>query len=308
MLSGLLGAGSGAGAQGQPRVLVADPEPVVQATVRNAALKVRVALGFPAVLLLNADAARAAGLKPVPLVGKFSFSSPLVPGGRAVFRFNLVRVGLDGAPRRRLPTVWIDPHVTARTDGVVSIFAFEGERILWERPTARRAGETYEILRDGRDDPEAWVRLGGERIRVTLAPDAPVTIMNARAARALEAEGLVRRMPAVGLWEPIPGARLPYQRLRPAPGARLLGLPLARPAARIGEAEARAIDAAAEAGTSTAEDDADTIVVRGERGGGRRGREPWLLIGADVLDQCWRIELDRPAKVWRLTCAFEGGA
>ncbi len=287
----------------EPTVLVADPEPVVSVRIRDSVLPVRVALGFQAALLLNAGPAMATGIRPFPIVGKLRFSNPLLPGGSALVRFNRIGVAIAGAGRRKLPTAWIEPEITARTAGVLSIFAFEGDRIIWSNPRAPAGGATYALARDGRNDPDVKLRLGGETLRLTLAPDSPVTIMNARAAAALAREGLVRRGSSVGLWEPIPRARLPWQALLPRPGATLAGLPLVRPAARVSEAEAKAIDARAQAGTSTEADDADTIVVRGEREG-RRGRAPWVLIGADVLDRCSRIELDRPGQRWLLTCAF----
>lgn len=301
LLAALLLAAPAAAAE--PTVLVADPEPVVTVRIRDSQLPVRVALGFQAALLLNAAPAIETGIRPFPIIGKLRFSNALLPGGSALVRFNRIGVGIEGAPKRKLPTAWIEPEITARTAGVLSIFAFRGDRVVWANPRAPVGGETHALARDGSGDPDVVVRLGGEKLRLTLAPDSPVTIMNARAAAALEREGLVRRGNRVGLWEPIPRARLPWQALVPRPGATLAGLPLVRPAARVSEAEAKAIDARAEAGTSTEADDADTIVVKGEREG-RRGRDPWVLVGADVLDRCSRIELDRPGRRWLLTCAF----
>jgi len=89
--------------------------------------------------------------------------------------------------------------------------------------------------------------------------------------------------------------------LTPVAGATLVGLPLIAPGVRITESEAKRLDAAARAGTSTAADDADAITVTADR---KKGRDPWILIGRDVLSKCSRIEFDRPAKVWQLTCAF----
>jgi hypothetical protein len=94
---------------------------------------------------------------------------------------------------------------------------------------------------------------------------------------------------------------LPFERMTATPGAMLLGLPLARAGARITEAQAKELDARAKAGTSTADDDDDAITVTADRK--KKGRDPWILIGRDVLDTCSKIEFDRPAKVWRLTCA-----
>ena len=130
---------------------------------------------------------------------------------------------------------------------------------------------------------------------------SPETVMSAAAGDALVRAGVARRSGRVGLWTPFPNTRLPFERLTPVPGARLLGLPLSAPAARITEAKMKALDAAAAAGTSTAEDDADAITVTAEK---KRRGTPWILVGRDVLDRCTRIELDRPAKAWRLTCDF----
>ncbi|MFQ3594504.1 MAG: hypothetical protein SNJ63_00120 [Sphingomonadaceae bacterium] len=300
----LLLAAAAAPVLAEPIVLVADPEPVVTVRIRESELPVRVALGFQEALLLNAGPAIETGIKPFPIVGKMRFSNALLPGGSALFRFNRISVGVAGAKKRKIPTAWVDPDITDRQTGVLSIFAFEGDRIVWERRGAPAPTATFELARRGSGSPHAEARIGAEKIRVTLAPDSPVTIMNARAAAALEAEGLVRRASRVGLWSPIPRTRLPYQEMTPRPGATLLGLPLLRPAARISEAQAREIDARAEAGTSTEDDDADTILVKGEREGGRRSRSPWILVGADVLDRCATIELDRPGRRWVLNCAF----
>jgi hypothetical protein len=289
-------------------VLVADPEPMVTIRVRDSDLNVRVALGFQEALLLNAEPAIATGIKPFPIVGKMRFSNSLLPGGSALFRFNLIGVGLEGAKKRKIPTAWVDPPITGRTDGVISIFAFPGDRIVWQRVGAPAATGTYEIVRDGRGDAYAETKIGGETVRVTFAPDSPVSIMNARAAAALENAGLVTRSGEVGFWEPIPRARLPYELLAPTPGATLLGLPLIRPAGRISEERLKELDAAAGRGTSTAADEEDTIVVKGSKERRGRGREPWVLVGADVLDRCATIELDKPGKRWILQCRFEDGA
>jgi hypothetical protein len=71
---------------------------------------------------------------------------------------------------------------------------------------------------------------------------------------------------------------------------------------RVSEAEARQVDARAK-GTSTENDDADTITVSADRKK-RGGRDPWLLIGRDVLDDCSRISFDRANERWLLTCKF----
>jgi hypothetical protein len=115
---------------------------------------------------------------------------------------------------------------------------------------------------------------------------------------------LIKRAGSVGLWQPFPGIALPIENLRPTQGARLIGLPLIAPSARITEERARELDARARAGTSTAEDEADAIVVTGSRN--PKKERAWVLLGRDMLDQCSRLEIDKPGKRWLLTCAFAG--
>jgi hypothetical protein len=83
----------------------------------------------------------------------------------------------------------------------------------------------------------------------------------------------------------------------------VLGLPLIDPTVRITEAQAKALDARAKAGTSTEADQEDAIVVSGSKRRGNRNR-PWILIGRDVLTKCSRIEMDKPGRQWVLTCNF----
>ena len=116
---------------------------------------------------------------------------------------------------------------------------------------------------------------------------------------------MVRRTGRVGLWHPFPGSALPFERVVPAPGATLLGLPLISPAARITEARAKELDAKAKAGTSSADQDDDAITVTASH---KKAQPPWVLIGRDVLDYCSRIELDRRGSRWVLTCAFPAAA
>jgi hypothetical protein len=71
---------------------------------------------------------------------------------------------------------------------------------------------------------------------------------------------------------------------------------------RVSETDARRIDAAAK-GTSSESDDEDTITVSADRKK-MRGRDPWILIGRDVLDDCSRISFDRAGESWLLTCKF----
>jgi hypothetical protein len=88
----------------------------------------------------------------------------------------------------------------------------------------------------------------------------------------------------------------------PAAGAKLAGLPLVAPGARVTEDRAREIDVAARAGTSTAADEEDAIVVTANRDG-PRGRSPWIMVGQDMLGRCAQITLDRPGRTWVLDCA-----
>lgn len=290
-------------AAAQPTVeLIAAPQAYVPIVIKGATVRARVALGFDKALLLNLAPAQAARLKAFPVIGKRTIKNALIPGGEAVARGNLYGARIAGRPKTTVPTVWIDKAIAAEADGIVSVFALDAERVTVRQPAAPAGGRTYTLTRDGKGDPAVKLRVGGETLTVALDLVSPETIMNARAAAALEAAGLVRRSGAVGLWTPFPNVRLPFERLTPAPGATLAGLPLVRPAGRITEARAKALDAAAQAGTSTVTDDADAITVTAKRE--RRRSDPWVLIGRDVLSRCSLIVLDRPGERWLLTCAF----
>lgn len=283
----------------------ADPQPYISVTVKKQQLRARLSLGFDAAMLVNPAPAQRLRFKAFPLIGKRTVRDPLLPGGEVTFRGNGFKVAADPLPRRTIPVVWPDKAVATDADVVLSVFALAAERVVITQPEApQQGGRAYVIVRDGEGDAETIVQLGGEEIRVALDLHAPRTMMNARAAAALVAQGLVRRTGRVGLWSPFPQVELPYEALQPVAGATLLGLPLRRPAARITEARARELDARAAAGSSTAADDADAIVVTAP--GKRDKRRPWILIGRDVLGDCARIEMDRASREWRLNCNFTG--
>ena len=285
--------------------IVAAPRPVSTILVKNVPLTARVALNFERALFLTLGAAERAKLKPFPLIGKANVKSPLLPGGEATIRGNFVSVGAAGNKPQRTPTIWISKTINPSEDGVISIFAWPQSRVTVVQPSAPAGGQLYLVARDGKEDAEAKIALGGEKIAVVLDMSTATTVMNARAAVALENAGLVRRGKSVGLWVPIPGVSLPVERLIPAAGARLLGLPFKEPFARITEARAKELDALAKAGTSTATDEEDAIVVTADKER-KRGRGPWISVGQDVLKYCSRITLDRPGKRWELTCNFPG--
>ncbi len=276
-----------------------DGQPMTRATIKRATVTARLALGFDSALLLNLGPAEAAKLKAFPIVGKATVKNPLIPGGSAVARGNFYDVGLAGLPPHGVPTIWIDKAIAADADAIVSLLSIDAERVVLQR--AGPPGRTIELTRQGRGDALVDATIDGTKVTVGLDLVSPDTVMSRGAADALARVGVVRRAGTVGLWTPFPAVHLPFERLAPVPGARLLGLPLVRPAARITEARMKALDAAAKAGTSTADDDADAITVTASK---KRRGTPWILVGRDVLDHCTRIELDRPAKLWRLTCDF----
>lgn len=271
--------------------------------VKDVPMRARLALGFDSALLLNLEPAQRAGLKIFPLIGKQTFKDPLIPGGKALFRFNIVRVAPQGYASSRMPTVWVDKPISSDADGILSALALDADTLVFRLGADAAGAKDYALPRKGKGSASMETRVMDEKIRVTLELNAPETILNARAAEALIEAGMVRRMRAVGLWRPFPGVALPIQRLESSPGATLMGLPIINAAVRITEAEAKRIDAEAQAGTSTADDDEDAITVTADRGK-KRGRTPWVLIGRTTLDKCSTITLDRPAKLWRLRCAF----
>ncbi len=277
-------------------------QPYIGITVKDAPMRARLALGFDEALLLNLAPAQRVGLKIFPLIGKMKFKNALIPGGEATFRFNIVRVAPQGFESARMPTVWVDKKIADDADGILSALALSGDRVTFRLAPAAAGERLYKLPRQGRNDADMQTRIADEKVRVTLELNAAETILNARAADAMIAAGLVRRVNAVGLWRPFPGVALPIQRLETRAGATLLGMPIINAAVRVTEAEAKRIDAEAKAGTSTAEDDEDAITVTASRQ--KRGRAPWVLVGRDTLDRCSTVTLDRPAKVWELACRF----
>ncbi len=276
-------------------------QPHLPLHIKRADIDARLALSFDQALVLNSEPAGRAGLKAFPLIGKRSFKNAMIPGGSATFRFNLYGIEPRGLPKVQVPAVWVDKPIASDADGILSVSALKADRLTFVMGPTAPGSRTYSLTRPDRGSVKMRAEIGGETIDVSFELNSPDTIMNARAAAALTAAGLVKRAGRVGQWQPFPGVALPFERLAPVQGATLVGLPLVRPAVRIGEAEARRIDAAARAGTSTAEDDDDTITVTASK---RKGRDPWILIGRDVLGQCSRIVFDRPGKVWVLDCAF----
>jgi hypothetical protein len=287
--------------------LTADPVPLTTVALKRGSLPVRVSLGFDKAMLLNLAPAQQLGLKPFPIIGKFKVKNPQIPGGEAIIRGNLLKVDVGGTGRHTVPTAWIDKDVVDPPHaGVVSILAFDADRVRVTVPGAPAGGRLYALPRAGKGDAEVkWV-LGRDTIRVIFDFTSEVSVANARAAAVLEREGLVRRSSRVGLWSPLPALKLPVELLRPVAGANLMGLPLQQPVARITPARARELDARAAAGiTGDSADDPDAIVVTAETK--KSGGPPWMLIGRDVLRHCATVELDRPGARWLMTCSFPGG-
>ncbi len=281
--------------------VVPDGQPRLPVRVKTYEFDVRLALSFDSALILNQSPAERAALKPFPLIGKRTFQNAMIPGGEATFRFNLYSITPLGLPKATTPIVWVSRPVAADGDGVLGLTALKADTIIVDLGPQPAGARLHSLTRPDKGSVMMKVRIGDENIRVALELNSPDTVMNARAAAALTTAGLVKRAGSVGFWRPFPGVALPFERLTPVAGARLLDLPLVHPAVRITEAQAQALDARAKAGTSDVSDDEDAITVTASR---KKGRDPWILIGRDVLGQCSRIEFDRPGKAWRLTCAF----
>ena len=300
MLAGTAAPAAAAAPVDRVEIAVA-PQPMVRLRVKATDLSVRVALGFDKALLLNLPAATRARLRAFPLIGKQTFRSNLMPGGSALIRGNLYDVAAASLPAENVPTIWFDKELADDSDGVISALALPAEHVVFTQGAAPKGGTVYGIGRTGKGDAAMVAVVGGEKVHVILDLRSPETLFNGRAAQLLEHAGLFKRTGRVGLWRPVPGSALPFERLTPTPGAHLLGLPLIGPAARVTEARARELDARAHAGTSSVEQDEDAITVTA---GKKKVQPPWVLIGRDVLDYCSRIELDRPGVRWALTCAF----
>lgn len=275
-------------------------QPHVPVRIKAVDLDIRLALSFDAVLFLNPQAAVRAGLKPFPLLGKRTLKSAFVPGGEATFRGNLFGITPRGAAKSTAPVIWVDKPMIEGAEGALSTSAVKGDGIVFNLGPQAPDARVYTIPRKG-GGVMLEARVGGEKINIALELNSPDTVMNARAAAALASAGLVKRNGELGFWRPLTGVALPFERMTPTPGATIIGLPIVRPAVRITEAQAKELDARAKAGTSTVDDDDDAITVTASR---RKGRDPWILVGRDVLGDCSRIVFDRPGKAWVLTCAF----
>jgi hypothetical protein len=269
--------------------------------IKDVDLDTRIALSFDYALILNAGPAARAGLKPFPLIGKRTFKNSMLPGGEATFRGNLYKITPQGLAKSTVPAIWVDKPIADDADGILSISPLKSNKITLVFGPDAPGSKTYVLNRKGGDAVMMQARVGGEKIDVALELNSPDTVMNARAAAALIEAGVLKRAGEVGFWRPFPGIALPFERMAPLPGATFLGLPMGRAGVRITEAQAKELDARAKAGTSTVDDDEDAITVTASR---KKGRDPWILIGRDMLGKCSRIEFDRPGKVWRLTCAF----
>lgn len=278
--------------------------PYLPVRVKQANVKTRIALSYDQGFLLNPAAAQRAALKPFPLIGKFSLKNTPIANGKVVVRFNLATIAPGSLPDRKVPAVWLDKVIADDAEAILPIGALDAARIdvvLGETPPG---SQTFVIPKKGKGEAMIRTRIGDTPVDISLELNIPTTVMNARAGEALVQAGLVRRGQSVGYWRPVPGVVLPTQTLLPRPGLTIAGLPMSQMGVRISEAEARAIDAAATRGTSTEEDDEDTITVSADRNRKKKGRDPWILIGRDVLGHCSRISFDRPGERWVLTCKF----
>ncbi len=285
--------------------LTADPVPLTTVQLKRGSLPVRVSLGFDKALLLNLAPAQSLGLKPFPLIGKFKVKNPQIPGGEAVIRGNLISVATGGTASQKIPTIWIDKDMVAPPQaGIISVMAFDAERVRVANVRAPSGGKSYRLARAGKNDAELKWKLGDDTVRVIFDFTSEGTILNARAADVLANNGLVRRTGRVGLWSPVPAISLPVEKLETLPGARMQGLPLFQPAVRITRQRAQELDARAAAGIQgDSADDPDAIVVTA-KSDKEKERAPWMLIGRDVLRFCSEVVMDRPTQSWELTCNF----
>ncbi|WP_353199494.1 hypothetical protein [Sandarakinorhabdus sp.] len=277
--------------------------PYMKVAVKQATLNIRIALSYDQGMVLNPAAVQRAALKPFPLIGKFSFSNSAFGNGKSVLRFNLATITPQALPARKVPVVWLETPMAGDAEGILPIGALAADRIDVILRDTPPGSQSFIIPKKGKEEAMIKTRIGDEPVTISLELNIPTTVMNARAGEALVKAGLVRRTSSLGFWRPVPGVALPTQTLSPKTGLTIAGLPMRQMGVRISETEARAIDAAAR-GTSTDTDDEDTITVSADRNKKRRGRDPWILIGRDVLDDCSRISFDRAGERWVLTCKF----
>ncbi|OYQ24989.1 hypothetical protein CHU93_14195 [Sandarakinorhabdus cyanobacteriorum] len=277
--------------------------PYMPVVVKNATLNTRIALSYDQGLLLNPSAVARAGVKPFPIIGKFSLNNTPFASGKTVIRFTISTAAPQGLAGRKVPMAWLETPTAADADAILPVGSLAADRIDFVRGETPAGSQTYIIPKKGKGEAMIRTRIGGEEVNISLELNIPTTVMSARAGEALIQAGLASRIAEIGYWRPFPAVSLPMQGLAGKPGLTIAGLPMRRMSVRVSESEARAIDARAK-GTSTEEDDEDTITVSADRTRKKRGRDPWILIGRDVLDDCSRISFDRPGERWVLTCKF----
>lgn len=284
--------------------LVANPQPMVTVAIKQDKVDTRVALNAAGGFVLDQVAGPRSRIKAFPFIGKQTIKDSLIPGGQATVRFNRYTVSSNGLPKHTLWAGWVDKPIDDHYQGLIGPADLGADIVNISQPSAPAGGSEFTIPLDSEGTVYAKTKIGETMITVQLGLDAPFTAMNAAAAEAMEKAGLVTRTGRVDHFTPFPGVSLPVEHLATTPAAKLFGLPILEAAARITEERARALDAKAKAGTSTADDQEDAIVVNAKKTKKKPRRGPWLLIGRDVLGNCSRITLDLPAKQWRLTCDF----
>jgi len=290
LILGLFAASGGAAAQDQPppsRIeLVADPVPIVEATINNQVVRIEVDPSFPDFIVFNADTAARLELQNVPMaVGNAQLDDARITG-------NIVRprVKFEGRRTQRVFGGVFPTPGTARADAVMGPGVLPFDQIVIRFGAGAGTGEG--VARTiALEDPDIWrgpVEFApGVTMDVFFTLSRPDTIFNRPGSAALEAARLIEPAGELARRELLLGLSTQMQPLRLDPRVALQGLALGPVLARTG---APLLGASME----------DAVIVLGEN---ENAPPAHVVVGSTALAACFELAVDRNAKTMTLRCA-----
>lgn len=285
-----------------PAETVVRGDGVIDATVNDVPVRLRIDPGAPGIVTLAPEPATRAALKAGGLLG---FSVVYHVGTqRVIGKTTVARFAIDGSQPAKRRLAWTGLPRAAGVDAVMGPAGLEepvvrfilrpsvpGERTvsLPMAPTGTFFGSWYGL--------RAQLTLAGAPLLVRFDPHHRRTIATAVAAQRLAAMlGGTLNGPAVP--EEIAfGIERPVRTMMLARPLTIGPLALTTLGVRVSEPGSTAT--LPEAGAPSPAIDPDEVVVIAKKG---KARAATMALGADALARCSQIVFDKPAKVIRLTC------
>lgn len=284
-----------AAAPSTPAVAVRD-DGVVAAMVEDAAGRMRIDPGAPALPLLTKRYAQAAGLKPGMFGLAFQIGLSTLRGRTAV-----ARIMLDGTRMKRR-VGWFDAPYAPGIDGVIGPGGLDAPIVRFELHTPR-AGERSVALPMADDGGlignwgvvYALIDLDSERMKLRFDLHHRASLASAGAGQRIAAAR------GGALTGPIEQNEIVFGIVRPV-RRMTLQRPLTIGPLALNELRVRVSDygSAATIPDADAVADPDEIVVTGKKK--HDVRRDQLTIGRDELDRCSSLTFDKPAKQIVLSC------